>query len=230
MLLCHKWQRKSYCLTSQLISGSEQSILQRTNVVTFFQFLSWQAGGVILLPLTADCMSGDGELMTGVGPSSWLIVSLVKMWRRTIRGDRGGRNVTWGCWLSVSPIEKLVRDLSCLASSSLETLEDIAREKYVFFIIKKFFCHMWGKKFEELMQILGSQCNMYVTFRYYCNNRYVALEWPDVESKFCFYRVSTWMNSPTQRLLLALNMVGHGEGEHWDWEPTNTNVTHLIRS
>lgn len=50
---------------------------------------------------------------------------------------------------------------------------------------------MWGKKFEELMQILGSKCNMYVTFRYYCNNRHVALEWPDVESKFCFNRVST---------------------------------------
>ena len=159
MLLCHKWQRKSYCLTSQLISGSEQSILKgqmflHSSNSCPSRLAEWYC---YLWLLTADCMSGDGELMTGVGPSSWLIVSLVKMWRRTIRGDRGGRNVTWGCWLSVSPIEKLVRDLSCFASSSLETLEDIARENMSFLSLKSFFCHMWGKKFEELMQILGSQ-------------------------------------------------------------------------
>ncbi len=51
--------------------------------------------------------------------------------------------MTWGCRLSVSPIEKLVRDLSCFASSSLETLEKIAQEKYVIFMIKSFFV-TWG--------------------------------------------------------------------------------------
>ena len=70
---------------------------------------------------------------------------------------------------------------------------------------------MGGEEFAELMQILG--LNIGVTLRLYCNNSHVAVEWPNVESKFCFYRVSTWMSSPTQKLLLALNMVGHGEGE-----------------
>ena len=96
--------------------------------------------------------------------------------------------MTWGCRLSVSPIEKLVRDLSCFASSSLETLEKIAQEKYVIFMIKSFLSH-GGEEFAELMQILG--LNMGVTLRLYCNNSHVAVEWPNVESKFCFYRVST---------------------------------------
>ena len=48
---------------------------------------------------------------------------------------------------------------------------------------------MGGEEFAELMQILG--LNMGVTLRLYCNNSHVAVEWPNVESKFCFYRVST---------------------------------------
>ena len=68
-------------------------------------------------------------------------------------------------------------------------LEQLLRTFEVLVMIQSFFVTWGGEEFAELMQILG--LNIGVTLRLYCNNSHVAVEWPNVESKFCFYRVST---------------------------------------
>ena len=207
MLLCHTWQCKSYCLTSQLILGSEQSIFKGQMLLHSSNSCPSRLAERDIA--NSDFTSRDGGLMTGVGPSSWLIVSLVKMWRRTMRWDRGGRNVTWGCWWSSHQSDPL-RSLS--GTCTVVPCIVLHCHHHQYYVSR--YLYMWV----ELSSFMPLHFNL----------AFINIEWPHVPLK-----QSTVSTHHTNSGTAARTQHGWSRwGGDWERErePANTNVTHLIQS